>query len=197
MLKNICIGLHIVLSSTLFASEFNGEIILRVNDHEHPMPDLLGEEFLNAYTENKSSIESEVEGTLITNSPINFNVWNLILTDMQYVNALKPAYQELYTKIQEQAGVSITYQIVMDDVPDPDSENGSCVNQSNRVQNRSSISILFLMHFWKARLKEELNATFIRRLLSEVHLHQKRSPIGFPRVDSTHSVGRFRVAVRR
>lgn len=114
MLKKITTVLTTVLLSTLFASEFNGEIILRVNDHEHPMPDLLGGEFLNAYTENKSSIESEVEGTLITNSPINFNVWDIILAD-------KP------NKIE-----------FKNDASDPNKINLKVIMNGNRVKLRST-----------------------------------------------------------
>lgn len=55
----------------------------------------------------------------------NFFKYGSTLPDMQYVNASKPTLESIYSDVNDAFSCSITYEIIMDEVPDPDGVNAS------------------------------------------------------------------------
>jgi len=45
----------------LFASDFNGKVLLKVNGHEHYIDDVFGREFIKAYRKDNNAMAEEMK----------------------------------------------------------------------------------------------------------------------------------------
>ena len=62
MFRRISFIVVVLLTTILSADQFDGKVILRVNGHDHYMPDIFGQYFVDTYLQQKDSLENLMVG---------------------------------------------------------------------------------------------------------------------------------------